>query len=317
MHQREAATAPEPSCVLGNDACIKCHAAEQAVWASTPHARTFDQLHRRVEARQIAARLGIASIKHSGRCTGCHYTEQADPADAGQRAGVIAGVSCESCHGAARDWLDVHHDYGGPGITRQSETSEHRRWRIAESVRLGMRNPRNVYAIAQSCYRCHTAPDEELVNVGGHSVGSQTFEFVSWSQGTIHHNFTPGDGQAIRPSSPQRLRVMFVAGVIAETEASLRAVAGATVKARYGVTVAKRAARAGTRLKSLADKLPDKRLRQAAEVFDSVELKLNHAEQLTASADELARIGLDFADSPPSSGLEVLDEYIPPRSSWK
>ena len=58
-----------------------------------------------------------------------------------------------------------------------------------------MRNPVNVYLLAQSCYRCHTVPDERLVNVGGHHAGSLDFELVSWSQGTVRHNFVRTDGK--------------------------------------------------------------------------------------------------------------------------
>ncbi len=313
----------DPHRVLGNDTCVKCHAAEQAVWSRTPHARTFDELHRRPEARQIAQRLGIDSIKHNDRCVDCHYTRQSDAATTASTTSisaqlhVIAGVSCESCHGPARDWLDLHHDYGGPDVTRLTESPSHRQQRIARSVELGMRNPHNVYLVAQSCYRCHTTADEELVNVGGHSAGSTDFEFVAWSQGSIHHNFVSSDGKQNQPSSPERLRLMFVAGVIADTEASLRAVAAATQKAKYGITAAQRAARAGARLKSLAAKLDDPRLTQAVAIFDSVQLKLNHQTPLVAAADALATLGFDLAENPPANGLESLDRFIPERSTWK
>jgi len=171
-----AAEALDPNLVLGNQACVKCHAPEIQVWKQTPHARTFDELHRRPEAKTIAAKLGIKSIKHEGRCVACHYTPQAQP---GSDPHVISGISCESCHGGAKDWVELHRDYGGDGVTRETEPSVHRAARIAKSVAAGMRNPENVYLVAQSCLRCHTTGDEELVNVGGHSTGSLDFEFVS------------------------------------------------------------------------------------------------------------------------------------------
>lgn len=92
----------DPSKVLGNDACVKCHTPEQAVWSKTPHAKTFDELHRRPEAKQIALKLGIESIKHSGRSANCHYTQQSVNTVAstmGSGVHAIAGISCESCHG--------------------------------------------------------------------------------------------------------------------------------------------------------------------------------------------------------------------------
>ena len=310
----------DPSKVIGNDACVKCHAPEQAVWSKTPHAKTFDELHRRPEAKEIARKLGIESIKHSGRCVNCHYTQQTvSTVASNMTAGVhaIAGISCESCHGPARDWLETHHNYGGPDVTRLTESPAHRKKRVEAAIALGMRNPNNVYLVAQSCYRCHTTADEELVNVGGHSAGSLTFDFVSWSQGTIHHSFVESDGKVNIPSSPERLRVMFVAGILAEVESTMRAVAKATTKDNYGVTVAQRAARSGARLKSVAAKVNDPRLDKAVKIFETVSIKLNNEAQLNKGADMIAKIGIDFAENPPASGLEQIERFVPTKDKWK
>src|SRR6056297_429022 len=304
----------DPALVLGNEACVKCHAAEIQVWKQTPHSRTFDQLHRRAEAKQIAHKLGLRSIKSEGRCVACHYTQQAA---VGSPRHVISGVSCESCHAAGKPWVDIHHDYGGEGITRLTETVEHRRQRIAKAVAAGMRNPANVYSVAQSCLRCHTTADEQLVNVGGHSAGSLDFEFVSWSQGTIRHNFVRSDGKTNDVSSPERLRVMFVAGMIAELEASLRATAVATEKAVYAVTAAKRAARAAARLQSVAAKVESPVVDQILTVFSSVTLKLNNQPDLTAAADRVAALGYQFAEQTDGRNLAVLDAFIPPPDRYK
>ena len=304
----------DPDAVLGNQSCVKCHAAEVKVWQQTPHAKTFDELHRRPEARQIASKLGVQSIKHDGRCVACHYTQQKDPTGG---VHAIAGVSCESCHGAARDWLDVHHDYGAENITRLSESAEHRRQRIAASIQAGMRNPANVFLVAQSCLRCHTTADEELVNVGGHSAGSLDFEFVAWNQGTIRHNFVRSDGKTNELSSPERIRVMFVAGMIAELEASLRATAVASEKATYGITAAKRAARTGARLKSVLAKTNDPIVKEIVGVFEMVTLKLNNQAELTEAADRIAEFGYQFADQNDGSTLESLDAFIPKTDRWK
>lgn len=309
----EPAKPANPHGVMGNEACVKCHAAEIQVWKNTPHSTTFDQLHRRPEAKSIAQKLGLSSIKHSGRCVACHYTQQAS--ESGD-IHTIAGVSCESCHGAAKDWLDIHHDYGGEGITRLTESPAHRQQRIAHSVAAGMRNPANVYSVAQSCLRCHTTADEELVNVGGHSAGSLDFEFVSWSQGLVRHNFVRSDGKTNEASSPERLRIMFVAGMIAELEASLRATAVATEKATYGITAAKRAARAGARLKSVSDKVDAPLVDEIVTLFGSVKLQLNNRDQLTDAADQIARLGYQFAETT-KADLSPLDSFIPKSDRYK
>ena len=303
-----------PDSVLGTQACVKCHANEIKVWEKTPHFRTFDELHRRPEAKQIAKKLGLKSIKHDGRCVNCHYTQQQDASGAHH---AIAGVSCESCHGAAKGWVDIHHDYGGEGITRLTETPEHKKQRIAAAVAAGMRNPANVFSVAQSCLRCHTTADEELVNVGGHTAGSMDFEFVAWSQGTIRHNFVRTDGKSNEASTPERTRVMFVAGMIAELEASMRATAVATKKATYGVTAAKRTARAAKRLNSVGSKINDPNITEILDVFKSVKLKLNNQAQLTAAADKIAVLGYQFAEKNDGSKLGVLDSFIPKSDRWK
>lgn len=311
-----AAAPADPHRVLGNQTCVKCHAAEVAVWKQTPHAKTFDELHRRPEARKIAANLGVQSIKYDGRCVACHYTQQADAAN-GHELTAISGVSCESCHGPARDWLEVHHDYGGVNVTRQSESPVHRQQRLQRSVALGMRNPANLYLMAQSCYRCHTVGDEELVNVGGHTAGSLDFEMVSWSQGLVRHNFVRSDGKVNEVSSRERLRVMFVAGMIADLESSLRAVATATEKATYGLTVAKRADRAAKRLKSVQAKVNHPRLAEVLKVYGAVKLKLNNQAQLTAAANEVSKLGYAFAEETDGTDLAGIDPYVPAAKKWK
>jgi hypothetical protein len=137
----------DPHKVVTMHACIKCHPAEIEVWKKTPHSQTFEQLHRLPEAKEIASKLGIRSIKYDNRCVACHYTQKIDQG----RPVAIAGISCESCHGAASPWVDIHHDYGGQGITRETESHQHREMRIASAIQAGMRNPNNVYLVAQSC----------------------------------------------------------------------------------------------------------------------------------------------------------------------
>ncbi len=302
-----------PHEVVGYQSCEKCHAAEISVWKQTPHYATFLTLHRKPEASQIASKLGIASFKNDSACIKCHYTMQAN--HGGLEA--ISGVSCESCHGAAKNWLEVHNDYGGTGVTRESESQEHRITRLRNSIAGGMRNPINVYLVAQSCYRCHTVPDERLVNVGGHNAGSMDFEVVSWSQGMVRHNFVRSDGKSNDSSSPQRLRQMFVAGMIADLEFSLRATASATEKANFGVNAAQRSARAAKRLAAAQTKLNQTLLDEVLAVYRSVELKLNNRQQLTEAADNIASLGVRFAATVDGGQLEAIEPFIPTPDRWK
>lgn len=316
MSSAGASASPvNPHLTLGSETCVKCHANEVKVWQQTPHWRTFDELHRRPEAKEIARKLGVRSIKHDGRCVNCHYTQKTDLASGNIHA--IEGVSCESCHGSAKNYVDVHHNYGGEHITRAMESPEHRMQRLQKSIELGMRNPVNVYLVAQSCLRCHTTADEQLVNVGGHPTGSLEFEFVSWSQGTIRHNFVRTDGKKNDPSPIGRLRLMFVSGMIAELEASLRATSTATQKAKYGITSAQRTARAAKRLQSVSKKINNPLINEVLSVFSSVQLKLNNQKQLSTAAEIVALLGYRFASETNPETLATLDAFIPPSDRWK
>ena len=298
--------------VVAAEACQKCHAAEINTWKQTPHFETFLTLHRKKEAQAIASKLGIANFKNDSHCIQCHYTMQKK--ETGIEA--IAGVSCESCHGAAKDWVNVHQDYG-PGSTRLTEDPNHRFKRLTDSIHAGMRNPINVYLVAQSCYRCHTVPDEKLVNVGGHSAGSLDFELVSWSQGLVRHNFVRTDGKENIPSSPERLRQMFVAGMIADLEFSLRSTAVATEKADFGITSAKRAARAADRLKSAQSKLQVPILDEILAVYSGITLRLKNHDPLVEAAEKVHQLGLKFAATVTGEQLVAIDAFIPPGNKWK
>lgn len=303
-----------PHQVLGYQSCQKCHASEIGVWKQTPHHATFMTLHRNPAAQQIAERLGIASFKTDSACVKCHYTMQADN---NLQLQAISGVSCESCHGAAKNWIEHHNDFGGSTATRQTESPQHRIERLRASIAGGMRNPINVYLIAQSCYRCHTVPDEKLVNIGGHNAGSLDFEFVAWSQGSLRHNFVRTNGQTNDASSKDRQRQMFMAGMIADLEFSLRSTAAATEKAEFGVNAAKRAARAAKRLAAAQSKLNQPLLEDILTVFQNVELKLNNRQQLIEAADRVNSLGIRFAASVAGSELAAIESFIPPESNWK
>lgn len=303
----------DPTKVMGAEACAKCHQAEVNVWQTTPHFATFDTLHRKPEAKQIADKLGLRSVKRNETCTKCHYTMQ----EVNGRPRVNSGVSCESCHGAARDWIESHADYGGPNVTRQMESPEHRQQRIATAVAAGMNNPANLYSIARQCLACHTSPDEKLVNVGGHAAGTADFELVAWSQGMILHNLLESGGTMITPSAPERLRVMYVVGVMADLEASMRATAAATEKATYGVTAARRAAALKKRLYAISELVDNRQIDAAMTAALATELKLNNGEALVAAADEIGRQAYEFAATADGATLAPIDPLLPAPDAYK
>jgi hypothetical protein len=306
-------TVPDASKVVGADQCAKCHQPEVQQWMRTPHFATFETLHRQPRAKEIADKLGLQSIKRNDVCTQCHYTLQQQDG----RERVVAGVSCESCHGGALNWLTLHADYGGTGITRATESAEHRAKRVKDSIAQGMNNPHNIYLIARQCYDCHTVPNEKLVNVGGHLAGSQDFELVAWSQGMVRHNFVRTGGTTNAALSPEGLRVMYVVGVMTDLEYSLRAVANATDKATYGVTSAQRAARMKKRLHEIQRLVNEPLLQPALDAVATVELRLGNKEAINAAADAVGKSAHEFADQADGKRLTAVDSMLPPPSQYK
>jgi hypothetical protein len=302
-----------PAKVVGAENCARCHVNETAAWKQTPHCRTFDELGRNPAAQEICQKLGIRSVKRSDLCRDCHFTSQS----ANNTVKPIAGVSCESCHGAAADWITIHNQYLSPTGTKESEQDSERLRRLAASSEKGMHNTRNLYQIASNCLSCHTIPNETLVNIGGHKATSDQFEFVSWSQGSIRHNFlqTGGTQNAITPI--EQLRVMYVVGLIADLEYSTRATAQATTKSTFGVTLASRAGAVALKLYEIQQQIQDPNLQTVLKAFAQAELKLNRQAELTAIANQIRLAGEAFAAEADGSKYAALDAWLPSPNQYR
>lgn len=182
---------------------------------------------------------------------------------------------------------------------------------------LGMQNTRNLYEIASSCLNCHTVPNEQLVNVGGHKAGSEDFELVRWSQGQVRHNFLRTGGTSNAVSDPARIRVMFIVGLLADLEYSTRATATATSKSTYGIKVANRAARTAVKLFECQQKIQDPNVQRALQAFSTAELRLNNATALLKVADDIQAAGKTFAAEADGTRLSLLDPWLPNPSQYK
>ncbi len=304
---------PDAAKIVGSDECAKCHENEVKQWMQTPHFATFEELHRKPRAKEIADKLNVSSIKRNKVCTQCHYTLQTQEG----RERVVAGVSCESCHGGALSWLKLHADYGGEKVTREMETPTHREKRVTDSIAQGMNNPHNVYLIARQCYDCHTVPNEKLVNVGGHLAGSAEFELVAWSQGKVRHNFARTGGKVNASTTPEELRKLYVVGVMTDLEYSLRAVAMATEKASFGITSAQRAARMKKRLLEVQNLVNDPLVQQALDAVATVELRLGNQMAINAAADAVSKAANEFALHADAARLAPVDPLLPQPTQYK
>jgi hypothetical protein len=202
---------------VGPKPCQECHKSEYDVWEKSKHAISFRDLHRNPKANDIlAAAGGDKNIRRNTLCTQCHYTlEQTDESSAPTAKN---SVSCESCHGAASDWVKVHNDYGGPDVKRETEPAAHRDERIRKSIAAGMRRPESPYDLAANCLNCHSLARSGVdggtitkMLAAGHPINPD-FELVKYSQGSVRHRFYPPNMTVNAEMTPAELARFFVAG---------------------------------------------------------------------------------------------------------
>jgi hypothetical protein len=153
-------TVSEPK-FLGSQTCSSssCHggAGEKSkqftIWSTHDfhHARPYATLET-ARSERLAEVLKIGNPTQSTRCTVCHAPFATVPAERlGHDAAVTEGVSCESCHGPAENWIRSH--------TRPDYTH-------ADRVASGMRDLHSLYVRANTCVACHQNIDPEIRAAG-------------------------------------------------------------------------------------------------------------------------------------------------------
>lgn len=197
--------------IVGPGDCEDCHEAEVAALEASWHWKGFSSILGNEQGREIAKAMGIAKPKEDWRCLRCHAT----PGLKKETLTALGGVSCESCHGPAEAWMDLHDDYGDG--EKEEESAQHAAERIAATVKAGMRRPDRVHELASACFDCHVVDDRKLVEEGEHPTG-EGFELLSWSQGEVRHNYMKTDGEKNLAASPQRRRVLFLVGQLVALE---------------------------------------------------------------------------------------------------
>jgi hypothetical protein len=306
-----SAVASDPGKVVGPNACAECHKQEVEAWKLSHHFTTFRNLPRDSEAKKIADRMGVRRIKSESLCSNCHYT--VEKKDDNEEA--IAGISCESCHGAGKDWIKIHSSYSGKKAETETKAEKDQRWQLAESK--GMIRVRAIYQLAKTCYGCHVVPKEDLVNKGGHLAGS-AFELVSWSQGEVLHNTWYSKGKENVPAHATRKRMLYLVGLGVELETSLRAVGKATVRKPYAFFMAQRVDRARRQLAIAANALPNvPEIAKMVELSHSAALKLNNERSLTTAADEVSKLLVSVTEKYDGSTMTGLDTLIPRPDQYK
>ena len=212
----------------GPKKCQECHGPEYKVWEGTKHFKSLRTVHKDKRAKVIAKAVGGSkSMKKNEVCTLCHYTLVQKNAEA--KAKAKAGPSCESCHGASSDWLDIHNDYGGPSVTRDDETPEHKAERRQKARDAGMVWSFMRYEIAKNCMSCHGLAREGLSGDAlakmldaGHPLNPD-FELIRYSQGSVRHRYYPPDVTVNAELSKAGLAEAFVQGQAAKLVSAVSA----------------------------------------------------------------------------------------------
>lgn len=283
---------PDPDKVMGPDECAECHDVETSIWEETHHFNTFETMPASDEGIDIAERMDIDDPVEAPLCQSCHLTVMGE----GNDAEVIAGVSCESCHGAGADWIDVHSEEDKPADQVNAI------W--AESEAAGMIRPGNIHALASNCLSCHIVPQEALVNTGQHTPGSD-FELVTYSQGEVRHNTYHSEDN--RPASIEKQRLMLAVGVMVEAERALRALAEATnADGDYATSMQARLKHAGDRIEQYAEATGHPDLNAAAQNL-ATDVAVGDA-GLNAIADNLASSAKNLSVT--DADLAALDSFL-------
>lgn len=103
-------------------------------------------------SKQIGDALKIKDPMADSRCTSCHAPLREVPVPLrGEALKVSEGVSCESCHGPAENWLRAH--------TRPD-------WTQADRTFAGLRDLKNLYVRANTCVACHQTVETPLLQAG-------------------------------------------------------------------------------------------------------------------------------------------------------
>lgn len=286
---------------MGPKACAECHKTTARIWELTLHHRLIKKSHRTKEARAFAKNMGVKRIKDpEGLCVSCHYTVQKTK----KRPKVVAGVSCESCHNASRDWIKVHSEFSGK--KKETESPEEAQARWAQSEAAGMIRPRNLFALASNCFSCHSTAQEELVNVGGHPTGGD-FELLSWTMGEVRHNvwYTETNDEA----PPDRKRMMYLAGQSLTLATSLEALAAVQDPGgKYATYMRTRADGAAVNLKKAAESLPD--VPELAAMLGTVPAGDAGPDALKAAAAAIAEHARQLLQRD-GSGMGAIDGMLP------
>jgi hypothetical protein len=224
--------------------CLECHKPHTASWKKTKHFNSLGILKKGKKAAEILGDMGLSgSVTESESCAKCHFTVN-------HTKKPVAGISCESCHGGAEDWFEIHKlnkkdlaskMEGRLDSVKSDSAKEHltaflakvsgeadgpgyRKILTETTAELGMIRPTDTYALISNCYECHTVPEPDLINNSKHKAGS-SFEILKYLTGDILHHYKGSNNSDARNHvlDDAEKRKLYVAGQLLFLENALMA----------------------------------------------------------------------------------------------
>ena len=171
----EAAVCPraEDPKYVGSKSCQKCHFKEYASWQKTKMAQAFNTLkpNQALESRKKAKLDPAKDYTKEAGCVVCHVTGYGKPGgypevgkewseEEKQRAPLMEGVGCESCH--------------GPGEKTSPFKKDNKEYKWADLAKLGAVHPDE-----NNCKSCHNEKSPSFVEFKfSEKIGKDTHEIM-------------------------------------------------------------------------------------------------------------------------------------------
>jgi hypothetical protein len=175
------------------------------------HAQAYKVLSNS-DSKKIAKHLGIKSPQSDALCLKCHSTYVPDKANRGRRYRLSDGVGCESCHGAAEQYLETH--------TAKNATH-------AENVQKGLIDLVSLETRAKVCLDCHQGTDDRFVNHRLIGAGHPRLTYELDTYGILQPNHWEVDKDYVNRKAAYNPARAWMLGQLMRSAEMLAAVASA------------------------------------------------------------------------------------------
>ncbi|MBI3854898.1 MAG: cytochrome c family protein [Planctomycetes bacterium] len=158
---------------VGSKSCQKCHFKEYAAWQKTKMAQALNSLkpNQALEAKTKAKLDPAKDYSKEAGCVVCHVTGYGKPGgypevgkewteEEKQRAAMMEGVGCESCH--------------GPGEKTSPYKKDNKEYKWADIAKLGAVHPDE-----KGCVTCHNTKSPSYTEFKfADKIGKDTHEIM-------------------------------------------------------------------------------------------------------------------------------------------